>query len=83
VVKALEDYGIQVTIFDPWANPEEVKHEYGLNMDKELTSEKYEAIVLGVAHNEFLKMNFENLKKDNAIIYDVKGILNNCSDGRL
>jgi UDP-N-acetyl-D-galactosamine dehydrogenase len=48
-----------------------------------LTSEKYEAIVLGVAHNEFLKMNFGNLKKDTAIIYDVKGILNNCSDGRL
>ncbi|MFY8066679.1 MAG: nucleotide sugar dehydrogenase [Flavobacterium sp.] len=83
VVSALEEYGIIVTIYDPWANPEEVKHEYGLNMDKELTSEKYEAIVLGVAHNEFLKMNFENLKKDNAIIYDVKGILNNCSDGRL
>ncbi|WP_297869154.1 nucleotide sugar dehydrogenase [uncultured Flavobacterium sp.] len=83
VIRALEEYGIIVSIYDPWANPEEVKHEYGLNMDKELTSEKYEAIVLGVAHNEFLKMNFENLKKDNAIIYDVKGILNNCSDGRL
>lgn len=83
VVSALEEYGIIVTIYDPWANPEEVKHEYGLNMNKELTSEKYEAIVLGVAHNEFLKMNFENLKKDTAIIYDVKGILNNCSDGRL
>jgi len=83
VVSALEEYGIIVTIYDPWANPEEVKHEYGLNMNKELPSEKYEAIVLGVAHNEFLKMNFENLKKDTAIIYDVKGILNNCSDGRL
>ena len=83
VVSALEEYGIIVTIYDPWANPEEVKHEYGLNMNKELPSEKYEAIVLGVAHNEFLKMNFENLKKDTAIIHDVKGILNNCSDGRL
>jgi len=83
VVSALEEYGIIVTIYDPWANPEEVKHEYGLNMDKELTSEKYEAIVLGVAHNEFLTMNFEILKKDNAVVYDVKGILNNCTDGRL
>lgn len=83
VVSALEEYGIIVTIYDPWANPEEVKHEYGLNMNKELTSEKYEAIVLGVAHDEFLKMNFEKLKKDNAVVYDVKGILNNCSDGKL
>jgi UDP-N-acetyl-D-galactosamine dehydrogenase len=83
VVSALKEYGIIVTIYDPWANPEEVKHEYGLNMNKELPSEKYEAIVLGVAHNEFLTMNFEILKKDNAVVYDVKGILNNCSDGRL
>jgi UDP-N-acetyl-D-galactosamine dehydrogenase len=83
VVSALEEYGIIVTIYDPWANPEEVKHEYGLNMNKELPSEKYEAIVLGVAHNEFLTMNFEILKKDNAVVYDVKGILNNCIDGRL
>ena len=56
---------------------------YGLKMNKELPSEKYEAIVLGVAHNEFLTMNFEILKKDNAVVYDVKGILNNCTDGRL
>jgi UDP-N-acetyl-D-galactosamine dehydrogenase len=83
VVSALEEYGIIVTIYDPWANPEEVKHEYGLKMNKELPSEKYEAIVLGVAHNEFLTMNFEILKKDNAVVYDVKGILNNCTDGRL
>ncbi|UGS20607.1 nucleotide sugar dehydrogenase [Flavobacterium cyclinae] len=83
VIRALEEYGIIVSIYDPWANPEEVKHEYQLNMNKVLPSEKYEAIVLGVAHNEFLKMNFESLKKVNAVVYDVKGILNNCSDGRL
>lgn len=83
VVSALKEYGIIVTIYDPWANPDEVKHEYGLNMNKKIPSEKYEAIVLGVAHNEFLKMNFEKLKRDNAVVYDVKGILDNSSDGRL
>ena len=83
VVSALEEYGVIVTIYDPWANPEEVKHEYGLNMNKELPSEKYEAIVLGVAHNEFLKMNFDNLKKDKTIVYDVKGSFLGNVNGKL
>lgn len=83
VVSALEEYGVIVTIYDPWANPEEVKHEYGLNMNNELPSEKYEAIVLGVAHNEFLKMNFDNLKKDKTIVYDVKGSFLGNVNGKL
>ena len=75
VVSALEEYGVIVTIYDPWANPEEVKHEYGLNMNKELPSEKYEAIVLGVAHNEFLSLDLNHLKKNLSVIYDIKGVL--------
>jgi UDP-N-acetyl-D-glucosamine/UDP-N-acetyl-D-galactosamine dehydrogenase len=84
MVKALEDYGIHVTIFDPWANPAEVKHEYNLVCHNELVSgSKYDSIVLGVSHKEFLNLDLEPLKKENAVVYDVKGILNNCSDGRL
>ena len=83
VVKALEDYGIQVTIFDPWANPAEVKHEYNLVCHDELVSgSKYEAIVLGVAHKEFLNLDLELLKRENAVVYDVKGILQG-SDAKL
>jgi len=82
VVAALKDYGIDVTIYDPWANPEEVKHEYGLDCTTQLlhnpnnqSLEKYDAVVLGVAHNEFLSLDLSlNLKSD-GIVYDVKGIL--------
>ena len=83
VVKALKDYGIQVTIFDPWANPEEVMHEYGLTCHPELVlGAKYEAIVLGVAHKEFLNLDLELLKRENAVVYDVKGIVKG-SDAKL
>ncbi|ATA68466.1 UDP-N-acetyl-D-galactosamine dehydrogenase [Capnocytophaga cynodegmi] len=78
VVAALEDFGVKVTIFDPWANPEEVKHEYGVESSQKLSSKKFDAIVLGVAHKEFKEVNVDSLKKENAIVYDVKGILKDC-----
>ena len=83
VIAALEDYGVKVTTFDPWANPAEVKHEYGIDSLVELPSSKYDAIVLGVAHNEFLSVDFDTIKNDNAIIYDVKGIISEKADNRL
>ncbi len=83
VVAALEDYGISVDIFDPWASPEEVTHEYNFKVFNELPSNKYEAIVLGVAHKEFADLNFDSFKTQNGIIYDVKGILGNKADARL
>ena len=83
VVKSLSDYGINVTIFDPWANPSEVKKEYNLENNIILPSSKFDAIVLGVAHSAFLELNFDDLKTENAIVYDVKGILGNKADGTL
>lgn len=83
VIRALSDYGIQVSIFDPWANPDEVKHEYGLKMSNQLTGERFDGVVLGVAHKEFLDLDFEDLKKEHAVVYDVKGILKNKADGKL
>ena len=83
VVKSLSDYGINVTIFDPWANPSEVKKEYNLENNITLPNSKFDAIVLGVAHSAFLELNFNDLKTENAIVYDVKGILGNKSDGTL
>lgn len=139
VVKALQDYGTHITIYDPWANPTEVMHEYGLVCHAELVSEskkskeskeiishndstiqpldklrassstikqpstadakvcietsyassrhhpspKYDAIVLAVAHQEFKLLDLNNLKKDNAIVYDVKGVLGSTVDGKL
>lgn len=84
VVKALADYGIYVTIYDPLANPDEVQHEYNLTCHAELDSEsKYDAIVLGVAHAVFLNLNLNNFQKDSSILYDVKGILLRAIDGKL
>lgn len=84
VIKALADYKTEITTFDPWANPEEVQHEYGILSYKELgVGKKFDAIVLGVAHDEFKDLDIESLKKENAVVYDVKGILQGTIEGRL
>lgn len=83
VIKALEDYGIQVTIFDPWANPTEVEHEYGLSMVNEVPKTAFDAIVLGVAHTEFINLDINSLREVCSILYDVKGVLTDEVDGKL
>lgn len=83
VIHALSDYGIEVSIYDPWANPAEVKHEYNLTMSNQLNDERFDAIILGVAHKEFLSLDFASLKKEQSIVYDVKGILSSQADGKL
>jgi UDP-N-acetyl-D-glucosamine/UDP-N-acetyl-D-galactosamine dehydrogenase len=84
VVAALADYGILVSIYDPWANPTEVKHEYGLTCLSELVEgQKFDALVLGVAHKEFLSFPLANLRDTNSVLYDVKGILGVNVDGKL
>ena len=75
VVRNLEDYGINVSIYDPWANPEEVMHEYGLTTSTKTPFKKYDAVVLAVSHKEFETLNIKNLLSEKGIIYDVKGIL--------
>ena len=76
VIRALESYSTEVTVYDPWANPEEVQHEYGIFCLSALSAGvKYDAIMLAVAHHEFQVLDLETLKKDNAVVYDVKGIL--------
>jgi UDP-N-acetyl-D-galactosamine dehydrogenase len=72
----LQTYGMEVDIYDPWADPKEVKHEYGLDILTDYPSQNgYGAIILAVAHNEFQKIDMSAHKKDGTIIYDVKGIL--------
>jgi UDP-N-acetyl-D-galactosamine dehydrogenase len=76
VIKELKGFGTDVTIYDPWANPEEVKHEYNLETVQQLPKNSFDAIILTVAHNEFLKEDLESLLKPNGVLYDVKGVLN-------
>lgn len=75
IVNTLEDYTQNITIADPWANCEHVKKEYRLDVVKEIPQEKYDAIILAVAHKEFLNLNLKQLLAPNGVIYDVKGIL--------
>lgn len=83
VVRNLQTYETNVDIYDPWASPEEVEHEYGLHSFREIPAKTYEAIVLCVAHKEFLDLNLDDLKAEKAVVYDVKGILGDKCDAKL
>jgi len=83
VIAALEDYGIKVAIYDPWANPTEVLHEYSLITTNKLPATTFDALVLGVAHKEFLNLDLDLLRNTNSILYDVKGVLGDKVDGKL
>ena len=83
VVAALVDYGILVSIYDPWANPAEVAHEYKLETSTAFPKQKFDAVVLGVAHKIFLDMNLSSLQNENSILYDVKGVIKDEVDGKL
>lgn len=75
IIRALKDYDLQVDVYDPWAAPDEVKREYNVEALHELPSEKYDAVVLAVAHNQFKSIPVRELCTTNGILYDVKGIL--------
>jgi len=83
IVAALADYGINVTIYDPWANPTEVQHEYKLKTTNILPAQKFDAIVLGVAHKVFLNLDLQSHLNKRGVIYDVKGVLSGKVDGKL
>jgi UDP-N-acetyl-D-galactosamine dehydrogenase len=84
VVAALKDYGLNVDIYDPWASQDEVQHEYNLSLIESPTDGLYDTIVLGVAHNDFKTLDLNRFKATNAVVYDVKGVLNTAEiDARL
>ena len=84
IYKALKEYNVNVTIYDPWADPVIAKHEYGIEIMNELPNQKFDAAILAVAHKKFCGLNIEAQLNDHHIIYDVKGFLNhNQIDGRL
>ncbi len=78
IYRELESYGVNVDIFDPWADINEVKEEYNIEMldvsIDELSTE-YNAIILAVSHNEFKQIDLKAHKNKKTIIFDVKGIL--------
>jgi len=76
VVRELQDYQMNVDVYDPWASPEEVKAEYDLDLitDIKNAGKKYDAVLAVVAHNEFKNLDLQQYTNDNALIYDVKAI---------
>lgn len=84
VIRSLQDYGMKVSIYDPWADEAEVKHEYGLSLSKEIPDIQFDAIVQAVSHKEFLSIDLRTIGKPEAVIFDVKGTLDRkLSNGRL
>jgi UDP-N-acetyl-D-galactosamine dehydrogenase len=83
VIQNLSDYGTNITVFDPWANPKEVKEEYNIITLKNMPEEKFDGIVLAVAHELFLGIDFNKYLNENGVIYDVKGVLDCKVQGKL
>ena len=87
VYHGLLDYGVEVTIYDPWANPAEVQHEYGITsiqaLDHPDTEQKFDAVILTVAHQEFASLDIQQFVNGKSVVYDVKGMLKEGVDGRL
>lgn len=74
--KALKSYNAIVDVYDSWACSKEVKKEFEIQLTDNLSAKRYDAIVLAVSHKEFLDIDFSSIKKDQSIVYDVKGVLN-------
>jgi UDP-N-acetyl-D-galactosamine dehydrogenase len=84
IISELESYNTKVDVYDPWAKPEEVLHEYGIRSFNQLPQLKYDAIILAVAHKTFEIIDLDSLTNSKFVIYDVKAILDKSKiDGRL
>lgn len=85
IVNALKEYNLNITIYDPWANPEAVKHEYELIVVNKLAeNKKFDAAIMAVAHEKFHHLNINDYLKPIHVIFDVKAIYERTSvDGRL
>lgn len=88
IYTTLNEYTNNITVYDPWANKSSVYHEYNIEITNSNIDDlkgKFDAVILGVAHNEFNKINIQSLlKSTNSVVYDVKGVLDrNIIDGRL
>jgi UDP-N-acetyl-D-glucosamine/UDP-N-acetyl-D-galactosamine dehydrogenase len=75
VITSLEEYGIVVNTYDPWANPNEVLYEYNIITTQSIPNDTFDAIILGVAHKEFLDVDLRKIRKEGSVVYDVKGFL--------
>jgi len=79
-----QEYKANVTVYDPWANAAIAKHEYGVELQNDLPKEKFDAVILAVAHDEFRELDMKQITNGVSVVYDVKGILpEEIIDGKL
>ena len=84
IYRALKEYNVEITVYDPWANPDIVRKEYGIEVVNELPQERFDAAVAAVAHKKFEGLDILSLLNPEHVIFDVKGTLDrNIVDGRL
>jgi UDP-N-acetyl-D-galactosamine dehydrogenase len=87
VIKELHDYGCDVEVHDPWADTKEVKKEYNIDLidrPNGTLENRYDTVVLAVAHDQFKDFQFNGSSKNNVVLYDIKSVLNrDVVDGRL
>ena len=84
IYSTLSEYTQNITVYDPWANAQHVAHEYGVEVVNELPTDKFDAVILAVAHDDFSKLDLSSLTKEISVVYDVKGVLDRgIIDGRL
>ena len=75
VYHTLSEYTFNITVYDPWADKEKAMSEYGIAIVNDLPEERFDAIILGVAHRQFGQLNLKALLREGGVVYDVKGVL--------
>ena len=84
IYKELKQFGLSVDIYDPWAIAAEVEKEYGITLETHLAQKDYKAIILAVAHNEFLEIDYTAYKTRGALVFDTKSFIDRkFADARL
>ena len=84
IYTTLEEYTHNITVYDPWANVVLLKREYGIDVVNALAVDRFDAVILAVAHRQFVGLDVRSLTRDGGVIYDVQGVLpREIVDGRL
>ncbi|TDT44759.1 UDP-N-acetyl-D-galactosamine dehydrogenase [Maribacter spongiicola] len=83
MIKSLNEYRVETTIYDPWANPEEVFHEYGIVTTNTKPDDQFDILIMAVAHKEFIEADLSQFKHEKTLVYDVKGKLKHGYTARL
>jgi len=86
IIREMQDYGCDVEVYDPWADSDEVRHEYRIDLvsEQQMRSQPYQAVIAAVAHKEFVDLNPRDLVGAQGVVYDIKGMYaKDVADGRL